>query len=353
MYKEFGLTFESCQDGWYAKANDALKNGILILFLPLPIFHRFGMDRTSDLAKMSVVQFLKMTIPRADVFIVDESIKSVADLKGKKNCLRPGLAQQHVTACHSWSRRSTEQDVQILPMGDPFAAKNCIYTGNADATVSVVAWWWKNAWNQECKSSDKYRFTSNIIMDGFIARKDVLERKRPFYLAFPGHGSLPIQNEWPGKNGRSRHNLQNSIEVPDDVSIILDGMKKIHFCTYGDNINFFGLSTDYTGITDSSSTQKWHGYIKRLWKQINQYCTLGWSLLPGIIQAINDLQGEVHAAEGQIQFDSPTAADAKVPAVAIKPIIINFATVHGHLLLKWRKKSKIQLGQLSVEFAGW
>jgi NitT/TauT family transport system substrate-binding protein len=73
---------------------------------------------------------------------------------------------------------------------------------------------------------------------------------------------------------------------------------------------------------------------------------------PGIIQAITDLQGDAHVAEGQIQFAAPTASDVKAPAVAIKPVIINFATASWALTADMKEIIENQLGQLSVEFAG-
>jgi NitT/TauT family transport system substrate-binding protein len=73
---------------------------------------------------------------------------------------------------------------------------------------------------------------------------------------------------------------------------------------------------------------------------------------PGIVQAITDLTGEANAAEGQIQFTAPTTADTKTPAVAIKPIIINFATGSWALTAEMKDKIENQLGQVSVEFAG-
>jgi NitT/TauT family transport system substrate-binding protein len=73
---------------------------------------------------------------------------------------------------------------------------------------------------------------------------------------------------------------------------------------------------------------------------------------PGIVQAITDLQGDSHAAEGQIKFQAPTAAEAKSPALATKPIIINFETGSSSLSADMKTKIENQLGQLSVEFAG-
>ena len=144
-----------------------------------------------------------------------------------------------------------------------------------------------------------------------------------------------------------------AFEVPDDVSIILDGMKKIHFATYGDNVNFFGLSTDYTGLTG----QQLYTKMARVYKtgygnNLTNIVPWAEASYTGIVQAITDLQGDAHAAEGQIQFESPTAADEKAPAIAIKPIIINFATASWALTPDMKDRIENQLGQLSVEFAG-
>jgi NitT/TauT family transport system substrate-binding protein len=157
----------------------------------------------------------------------------------------------------------------------------------------------------------------------------------------------------PAKMAEAAQTYKTAFEVPDDVSIILDGMKKIHFATYGDNVNFFGLSTDYTGITG----QQLYTKMARVYKtgygnNLTNIVPWAEASYPGIIQAINDLQGDANAAEGQIAFASPTAADEKAPAVAIKPIIINFATGSWALTSDMKEKIENQLGQLSVEFAG-
>jgi len=84
MYKEF--VSPSRLSGWMTcqKLNDALKNGrSWFYFYYYDIYLSYGSH--SDLAKMSVVQFLKIDDSRgADVFIVDESINTVGDLRGKK-----------------------------------------------------------------------------------------------------------------------------------------------------------------------------------------------------------------------------------------------------------------------------
>lgn len=355
MYKEFGITFEAIRMDDMQKLNDALKNGDLDFIFTTTDISPIGMDRSSDLAKMSVVQFLKIDDSRgADVFIVDESIKTVADLKGKKIACALGWPSNTLLHATLEAGGLTEKDVQILPMGDPFAAKTAFTTGNTDATV---VW---SPDDEECLKSRAARVLTstdllpNIIMDGFIARKEVLEEKKDLFIKL-SKAWLVANSEMqdPAKMAKAAQTYKIAFEVPDDVSIILDGMKKIHFATYGDNINFFGLSTDYTGLTG----QQLYTKMARVYKtgygnNLTNIVPWAEASYPGIIQAINDLQGTAHAAEGQIQFKTPTAADEKTPAVAIKPIIINFATASWSLTAEMKEKIENQLGSLSVEFAG-
>lgn len=355
MYKEFGLTFEAVRMDDMQKLNDALKNGDLDFIFTTTDISPIGMDRSSDLAKMSVMQFLKIDDSRgADVFIVDKSINTVADLKGKKIACALGWPSNTLLHATLEAGGLTEKDVQILPMADPAAAKTAFTTGNADATV---VW---SPDDEEClKSRDAKVLTStnllpNIIMDGFIARKDVLEKKKDLFVKL-AKAWLVANSEMkdPEKMAKAAQTYKAAFEVPDDVSVILAGMKKIHFATYGDNINFFGLSTDYTGITG----QQLYTKMARVYKtgygnNLTNIVPWAEASYPGIVQAITDLTGDANAAEGQIQFDAPTASDAKAPAVAIKPIIINFETGSWMLTPGMKEIIENQLGQLSVEFAG-
>lgn len=355
MYTEFGVTFEAVRMDDMQKLNDALKNGDLDFIFTTTDISPIGMDRSSDLAKMSVVQFLKIDDSRgADVFIVDKSINTIADLKGKKIACALGWPSNTLLHATLEAGGLTQDDVTILPMGDPFAAKTAFTTGNADATV---VW---SPDDEEClRSRDAKVLTStnslpNIIMDGFIARKEVLEEKKDLFIKL-SKAWLAANAEMrdPEKMEQAAQIYKTAFEVPDDVSIILDGMKKIHFANYGDNVNFFGLSTDYTGITG----QQLYTKMARVYKNgygnsLTNIVPWAEASYPEIVQAITDLQGDAHVAEGQITFEEPTEADVKAPAVAVKPIIINFATGSWTLTAEMKDKIENQLGQLSVEFAG-
>ena len=355
MYKEFGVLFQAIRMDDMQKLNDALKNGDLDFIFTTTDISPIGMDRNSDLAKMNVVQFLKIDDSRgADVFIVDSKINTVADLKGKKIACALGWPSNTLLHATLEAGGLTESDVHILPMGDPSAAKTAFTTGNADATV---VW---SPDDEEClKSRSAKVLTStdllpNIIMDGFIARKEVLEKKKDLFVKF-SKAWLVANSEMkdPARMAKAAQTYKTAFEVPDDAIVILNGMKKIHFATYGDNVNFFGLSTDFAGITG----QQLYTKMARVYKtgygnKLTNIVSWAEASYPSIVQSIVDLKGENHAAEGQIKFDVPTAAETKAPAVAIKPIIINFATGSYSLTAEMKGKIENQLGQLSVEFAG-
>ena len=85
-------------------------------------------------------------------------------------------------------------------------------------------------------------------------------------------------------------------------------MKKIHFATYGDNVNFFGLSTDFTGITGQQLYTKMARVYKNSYgNNLTNIVPWAEASYPGIVQAITDLTGDAHAAETQLKFDASTS----------------------------------------------
>lgn len=355
MVKEFGLNFEAVRMDDMAKLNDALKNGDLDFIFTTTDISPISMDRNSDLAKMNVMQFLKIDDSRgADVFIVDDKINTVADLKGKKIACALGWPSNTLLHATLEAGGLTEKDVKIMPMVDPMAAKTAFTSGNVDATV---VW---SPDDQEClrsRSSKVLTSTNelpNIIMDGFVARKDVLEKKKDLFVKL-SRAWLTANAEMkdPQKMAHAAQTYKTAFEVPDDVTVILGGMKKIHFATYGDNVNFFGLSTDFTGLTG----QQLYTKMARVYKngygnQLSNIVPWAEASFPGVVQSITDMTGEAHAAEGQVKFEPSTDKDVNAPAVAVKPIIINFETGSATLSADMKDRIENQLGQLSNEFAG-
>lgn len=356
MYKEFGITAEFVVQDDMNKLVSALKSGELDFIFTTTDISPISMDASGDLARMNVQQFLKIDDSRgADLFIVDESIKTIADLRGKKIACALGWPSNTLLHATLEAGGLTENDVEIVSFADPFAAKNAYISGNVDATV---------VWSPDdvaCLQARRSRiltsteFMPNIIMDGFIARKEVLEEKKDEFVA--------LSKAWLTANAEMAvaSNMEAAaavfkvaFNVEDPVKDVVAGMKMIHFATYGDNLNFFGLSTDFTGITG----QMLYNKMSRVYKNgygNNLSNIVPWSQAsnPSIIQAITGLTGEMHAAESQVKFTPASSTIASAPAIATKRLTVNFATNSYILTTEEKMNLDRDIAPYALELSGF
>ena len=358
MSREFGVKLEVVVQDDMNKLISGLKSGDLDAIFTTTDISPISMDESGDLARMGVQQFLKIDDSRgADVFIVDRSIQSVQQLKGKKIAVALGFPSNTLLHATLEAGGLTEKDVQIVAFPDPVAAKNAYISGNADATV---VWSPDDIACLEARPSKVLTSTEkmpNIIMDGFVARKDVLEKKKALFVNF-SRAWLTANAEMvdPTKLAAAAQVYKVAFEVSDPVKDIIEGMKKVHFATYGDNINFFGLSTDYTGITGLSLYNK----MARVYK--NGYGNdikniIPWNLASNasIVQAITDLTGDIHQAEKQIEFApvASVAVEEAKPALATKSVSVNFGVNSALLSEEERDKIRREVGATALELAGF
>jgi len=97
--------------------------------------------------------------------------------------------------------------------------------------------------------------------------------------------------------------------------------EKIHFATYGDNVNFLDWAPTIRSHRAAALYKNGPGILNRLWKKLTNIVPWAEASYPGIVQAISDLQGDAHAAEGQIQFETPTVADINAPCGTISRLL--------------------------------
>lgn len=357
MFKEFGLKLELQHYEDMGTLSNGLLNGNLDFIFTTTDISPISMDETSELAKMSVAQFLKIDDSRgADVFIVDESIKTIADLKGKKVACALGWPSNTLLAKTLEAGGLTEKDITILRMGDPGAAKNSYLTGEADACVV-----WSPDDIQCLKDRASRVLTStqympNIIMDGFIARKEVLEKKHDEFVKL-SEAWLTANSEMTVEANleKAARAFKLAFSVEDNVSDIVDGMKLIHFATYGDNLNFFGLSTDFTGITG----QMLYNGMARIYKNgygnnFGNITPWAEASYPNIIQDIKKLSNSGNqVGEGQVKFTPVTSEIASAPAIATKRLTVNFETNSYILTPNEKQRINREIGQSSLDFSGF
>jgi len=358
MYKEFGVELEVIVQDDMNKLISSLKSGDLDFIFTTTDISPISMEEGGDLARMSVQQFLKIDDSRgADVFIVDQNIQSVQQLKGKKIAAALGFPSNTLLHATLEAGGLTEKDVRILAFPDPMAAKNAYISGNADATV---VWSPDDIACLEARPSRVLTSTQlmpNIIMDGFVARKEVLEKKKDLFVNF-SKAWLTANAEMsdPAKLAEAAQVYKVAFEVSDPVKDIMEGMKKVHFATYGDNINFFGLSTDFSGITGQALYNKMARVYKNGYGN-NLRSIVPWSQAsnPSIVQAITGLTGERHQAEKQVEFApvAPSVVEERKPVLAAKSVSVNFDVNSALISEVERDKIRREIGATTLELAGF
>ena len=117
-----------------------------------------------------------------------------------------------------------------------------------------------------------------------------------------------------------------------DKDYCIKGINNARECTFGDNINFFGLNKSYKGITGQTLYEQMSGVYQKLkladdklpaWRDISDTSSL---------KSITTLVSKGDYAEGETHFAKLTEEAAKnLTAIANKRVTINFPTGSSEL----------------------
>jgi NitT/TauT family transport system substrate-binding protein len=121
------------------------------------------------------------------------------------------------------------------------------------------------------------------------------------------------------------------------------GMTEVVYWTgHGDNLNFFGLNSDYRGQTGEDLYTKMSKNFVVTGDSEKEAPAWRSVIFTGAVQAANEnLSGPQYAAEASKTFTAPTAEEKAAPAIASKPVSINFAS--GKFQLDENAKTIIDL----------
>ena len=262
-----------------------------------------------------------------DAVVVRRGINSVADLKGKK------IAVAELTPSHSfllWLLDSVGlcmNDVQVIPQASAIDAAAAFKSQQVDA---AVVW---SPDDEACLRAvagsrvlESTRSASNIIADIFFGQRAYVEANREkLRKLYEGwmRGAAEINASAANKN-KAIDILSKGLGIPkEDAEVAINNVRLV---THGDNLNFFGLNTDFQGVTGNSL------YLR----MTNDYQALdyadssvpGWRRIafPEFVQSTT-LSTPEHDAEGQKEFTKVTENEAEdKEAIATKQVRINFRT---------------------------
>ncbi len=259
-----------------------------------------------------------------DAIVARRGINKVSDLKGKK------VAFAEMTPSHTFllwlleAGNLTTKDIELVKVASAIDAADIFKKGQVDA---AVVW---SPDDQDCitkvsgaKILQSSREASNIIADVFVVKKAYLEKnKKKLEQLLEGwfKGAAEINSSEESKKKAAKI-LADGLGVPEDYCV--NAINNARLCTYGDNVNFYNLKGDFTGVTGDAIWSKMEtkytneGYIT---SKIPNWRMVGNSSL---LSALNMTDAN-QAAEGSVTFTEATEEVKKADAVSTKSVSIIF-----------------------------
>jgi len=262
-----------------------------------------------------------------DAIVVTSKIKSVQDLSGKKIAVAEGTPSHTFLLWMLDMAGLSMMDVTIVKQNSAVDAATAFKSGNVDA---AVVWSPDDDMCIQAVSGSHVLISTkkatHIIADGFFIKEAVYQsRKADLVKLACGwlNGAEEINNNPSAKSKAAKILQENLTGV--DPEFAVRAINNVRLTTYGDNLDFFGLNTGYTGVTGKQLYEK----MTTVYGKLN----LASNPLPydqivdlDFIKSLRSCIKGSGAAEKAVTFSAPTAQVAKSAAIASKPVRVSFAT---------------------------
>ncbi len=260
-----------------------------------------------------------------DAVVVRRGINKVADLKGKEIAVAP------MTPSHTfllWLLKAGDlsaKDVKIREMPSAIDAADAFKSGSVDA---AVVW---SPDDEDCVDKVKgarvlqnTRNASHIIADIFIAKRSFInankERLQQLYEGWM-KGAAEINASDDAKR-KAAAILADGLNQPEDFCY--NAINNVRLTTHGDNVNFFGMNSTYTGVTG----EKLYNEMKEVYADLGYAPkrVKSWRLIANnsFVKNASIADAEGQAAEGQKTFTKVTKEDEDKEAISTKRVSISF-----------------------------
>jgi len=278
-----------------------------------------------------------------DAIIVKRGINSANDLKGKRIAVAVPSPAQTLLNSTLEAAGLKYSDVTVIKTTDNLKAAELFRSNEIDA---AVVWSPDDILATRDVPGSKILVTTNqqshIIGDIMFAGQKTIDQKKDMINGFY-EGWMKGLTEMKGNTS----NLEKAAKYMAELNGLstedaLGMMGNVYWTNHGDNLNFFGLNSGYKG-------QKGDDIYSKMAKKFKEIGDLETTAPPfrsviytGAIQAADSkLTGQAYAAEASKVFTPVTAAEKSAPAIASKPISINFET--GKFTLTENAKTIIDL----------
>lgn len=260
-----------------------------------------------------------------DVIVAAEGIHNVSQLKGQTIAVAEGSPSHSLLLSVVKSGELSLNDLQIKKVADGSEAAKLFKAG---AVQAAVVW---SPDDQDCLQAIKgstilvsTKKASRIIADALYAKSSYISANKSKIKALV-EGILDENakiNSSDTEKSRAADILAKAFSMTHDMAVI--GLNNARLTTYGDNQNFFGLNSNYSGVTGQELYDRMSNTYHEIglapannpnWRQIVDTSAL---------QEIQ-LVGSIHAAEAEPQFKKVSTQKVQaMPVFSNKKLSINF-----------------------------
>lgn len=278
-----------------------------------------------------------------DAIIAKRGINSVNDLKGKRIAVAvPSPAQTLLTSSLE-AAGLKYSDVNVIKTSDNLKAAELFRSDDVDA---AVVWSPDDILATRDVPGSKILLTtreqSHIIADIMFASQSTINDKREMINGFYEgwmKGLAEVRANKSNKEKSAKYLAELFGLTTEDA---LGMMDNVYWTSHGDNLNFFGLNPDYKGMKGDDLYSKMSKKFVETGDLESSAPPFRSVIYTGAVQSADaNLTGQAYAAEGRKTFAPATSAEVKAPAIASKPISINFET--GQFTLSENAKTIIDL----------
>lgn len=331
--KEYGIKLDiKIQDDFMAGRNGFKKGDIDMIYCTadaLPI----EMGESSDMTDAR--HFMLLNWSRgADAIVGNKNIKTVADLRGKKIAVAEGTAAHTLLINTLETNGIQPNEITLVKVESGVDAAATFKALQVDACVT---WSPDDADCIEAVPGSRIlvstKQASNIVCDGLIAKAEFIEKNKgdlaKIVSAILYANSLMNTDESKVKEAAAIFAKAYST----DEEFAINGSKNIRYATLGDEANFYGLESGYTGMKGDELYSK----MSRVYESIGlTKKPLGWrkvsnsSIIEMLLSDVNSVKGE-QSAETAKTFSAPTKEIETKASFSDKKLTIEFP-INGAVL---------------------
>ena len=324
--QDFNLDVTVMVNDDYASLVGSLLNGEIDLLATTVDMMPTLFQKGSDFEKVKIIMQSSLSWD-ADVIIANREIKSIMDLKGKKVACAEFFPSESLLVWLLKASGMSLNDIQLVPFASPLDCATAFRTGQVDA---AVVWAPGDAELLALvKGSHKLAGSKDmplLIQDCFVVTKETIISKKPQLTALVTGWLIANAklNTDVGVQKEARTLLATGLQF-EESDVVLD---KLHYSTFGDNLNMMGMNRSYQGVTSEEVYNNMANMYAELYPA-EFPDAISWRSIRDISILSNiDLPTDgIHAPSKEVEYaDDLADIVADAPALTTKQVSIQFST---------------------------